>query len=327
MTVVPVEMAAAGVRGKAGGGARSRARSRRCFTAEGPASSPQQRANQGANQNAQASDDGGDGGGDMTMGPNADRDSHPNGDDGGKVNCSGSSSSCRRSEWRQLVMQQQLDAIKVSHLATRHKMVTILFSDCVGFTAMCKKVPPLTVMHFLNELYQKLDALLDIYKVYKVETIGDCYVVAGGLVRYDSDGYCSVLPEGEVDELHAVRVMEFGKAMLRASKEVALPTTNQPVQMRLGLHSGPAMSGVVGSKMPRFTVFGETVELAHRMESSGVPDRIHVSGATRELLRKETWEQTEALLVDDGKRMDTYLWVEEQEEDVLYKQRVMAVYL
>ncbi|GIL86489.1 hypothetical protein Vretifemale_14796 [Volvox reticuliferus] len=291
MTVVPVGMAAAGVRGRAGGGAKSRVRSRRCFTAAGPASSPQQSAN------AQASDDGGEGGINMNTGPDTDRGSHPSGDDGGKARGSGSSSSCRRSEWRQLVMQQQLDAIKVSHLATRHKMVTILFSDCVGFTAMCKKVPPLTVMHFLNELYQKLDALLDIYKVYKVETIGDCYVVAGGLVRYDSDGYCSVLPEGEVDELHAVRVMEFGKAMLRASKEVALPTTGEPVQMRLGLHSGPAMSGVVGSKMPRFTVFGETVELAHRMESSGVPNRIHVSGATRELLRKETWEQTEGLLV------------------------------
>ncbi|GIM07506.1 hypothetical protein Vretimale_11617 [Volvox reticuliferus] len=181
MTVVPVGMAAAGVRGRAGGGAKSRVRSRRCFTAAGPASSPQQSAN------AQASDDGGEGGINMNTGPDTDRGSHPSGDDGGKARGSGSSSSCRRSEWRQLVMQQQLDAIKVSHLATRHKMVTILFSDCVGFTAMCKKVPPLTVMHFLNELYQKLDALLDIYKVYKVETIGDCYVVAGGLVRLGSD--------------------------------------------------------------------------------------------------------------------------------------------
>ncbi|EFJ41299.1 guanylyl and adenylyl cyclase family member, partial [Volvox carteri f. nagariensis] len=115
--------------------------------------------------------------------------------------------------------------------------------------------------------------------VYKVETIGDCYVVAGGLV----------------DELHAVRVMEFAKAMLRVSREVVLPTTGAPVQLRLGLHSGPAMSGVVGSKMPRFTVFGETVEAAHKMEASGVPGRIHVSGATRGLLKSEAWEATEGV--------------------------------
>ncbi|GLC45221.1 hypothetical protein PLESTM_001703800, partial [Pleodorina starrii] len=231
-----------------------------------------------------------------------------------------------QSQLRQLALQHHQNTVKVSRLATEHQMVTILFSDIVGFTAFSRQVPPLTVMRFLNELYQKLDALLDIYKVYKVETIGDCYVVAGGLVRYDEDGLCTVLPEGEVDELHAVRVMEFAKAMLRASREVALPTTGEPVQVRLGLHSGPAMSGVVGCKMPRFTVFGETVEAAHRMESSGRPGRIHVSGVTRALLRSETWEATEGVQIEGRGRIDTYLWLEEEEDDT-YKQRVMAVYL
>ncbi|KAG2499423.1 hypothetical protein HYH03_002370 [Edaphochlamys debaryana] len=196
---------------------------------------------------------------------------------------------------RALAAQHQAGSAAVSHLARQHAAVTILYSDVVGFTAFSRQVPPITVMRFLNELYQKLDALLDIFKVYKVETIGDCYVVAGGLVRYDEDGFCSVLPEGETDSLHAVRCMEFAKAMLRASRSVVLPTTGQPVQVRLGLHSGPAMSGVVGSKMPRFTVFGETVELAHRMEASGRPGRIHVSGATRALLRREAWERAEGV--------------------------------
>ncbi|GIM03431.1 hypothetical protein Vretimale_8155, partial [Volvox reticuliferus] len=229
-------------------------------------------------------------------------------------------------ELRQLARQHYHNTVKVSKLATAHKMVTILFSDIVGFTAFSRQVPAITVMRFLNELYQKLDALLDIYKVYKVETIGDCYVVAGGLVRYDEDGLCTVLPEGEIDELHAVRVMEFAKAMLKASREVTLPTTGEPVQVRLGLHSGPAMSGVVGSKMPRFTVFGETVEAAHRMESSGRPGRIHVSGVTKALLRREAWEQTEGVQIEGRGRIDTYLWLGEEDDDA-YKQRVMAVYL
>ncbi|KXZ49017.1 hypothetical protein GPECTOR_23g106 [Gonium pectorale] len=228
---------------------------------------------------------------------------------------------------RQLAMQQQLAALRVSQLATSHRMVTILFSDIVGFTSFSRQVAPLTVMRLLNELYKKLDAMLDIYKVYKVETIGDCYVVAGGLVRYDEDGLCTVLPEGDVDELHAVRVMEFAKAMLRASRTVALPTTGEPLQLRLGLHSGPAMSGVVGSKMPRFTVFGETVDTAHRMEAAGVPGRIHVSAASRALLGREEWAATEGVQIEGRGRMDTYLWVEEAEDDEETKKRVMDVYL
>ncbi|GIL55273.1 hypothetical protein Vafri_10844 [Volvox africanus] len=134
-------------------------------------------------------------------------------------------------------------------------------------------------------------------------------VTAMGLsFRYDEDGLCTVLPEGEIDELHAVRVMEFAKAMLKASREVTLPTTGEPVQVRLGLHSGPAMSGVVGSKMPRFTVFGETVEAAHRMESSGRPGRIHVSGTTKALLRREAWEQTEGVQTAAAGSTRTYGW-------------------
>ncbi|GIL59323.1 hypothetical protein Vafri_14218 [Volvox africanus] len=104
------------------------------------------------------------------------------------------------------------------------------------------------------QLYSRFDALLDIYKVVKVETIGDAYVVAGGLVRYDTDGFRCVLPEGEVDHLHAVRVVEFARAMLRAARGLTLPHTGEAVMLRLGVHSGALMSGVVGTKQPRFTV-------------------------------------------------------------------------
>ncbi|GIM06733.1 hypothetical protein Vretimale_10982, partial [Volvox reticuliferus] len=73
---------------------------------------------------------------------------------------------------RRMLAARQLATARVSQLATRHRMVTILFMDCVGFTSMCRQIEPRQVMHFLNELYSRFDALLDIYKVVKVETIG-----------------------------------------------------------------------------------------------------------------------------------------------------------
>lgn len=86
------------------------------------------------------------------------------------------------------------------------------------------------------------------------------------------------------------------------------------------------MSGVVGSKMPRFTVFGETVEGAHRMESGGKPGRIHVSGVTRGLLRSESWEATEGVHIEGHGCIGTYLWVQD-DDDSSHRQRVMDVYL
>ncbi|GIL89318.1 hypothetical protein Vretifemale_17131, partial [Volvox reticuliferus] len=201
-----------------------------------------------------------------------------------------------------------------NRLAVWHPQVTVLFADIQGFTPMCKVLPPDVVMSFLNTLFTRFDAMLDRHHVYKVETIGDCYMVAGGLIREDEDGMASVQGGGHVDPDQAGNVFAFAKAMLAAASSVALPTTGAPVKVRVGIHSGPVVSGVVGTRMPRFCLFGDTVNTASRMESSGVAGCIHVSEECFQLLRKrdpeaaEGWEATGGIEVKGKGLMRTHLW-------------------
>ncbi|GIL70839.1 hypothetical protein Vretifemale_1523 [Volvox reticuliferus] len=212
-------------------------------------------------------------------------------------------------------------------LATSHSCVTILFCDIIGFTEMCKEVSAMVVMRFLNTLYMKFDELIDIYGVYKVETIGDCYMVAGGLVRTDVEGNKSVIGDGSEDALHAVRVMSFAKAIMREAAEVVLPTGGEPVQLRVGLHSGPVMSGIVGDKMPRFCLFGDTVNTASRMESTCPPGAIHVSADTRALLQNEAWVATGGVQVKGKGLLETYVWAGHAAEEDEDAERRLKVYL
>ncbi|KXZ48106.1 hypothetical protein GPECTOR_30g201 [Gonium pectorale] len=202
----------------------------------------------------------------------------------------------------------------LSKLATSHDEVTLMFADIEGFTTMCKVLEPHVVMAFLDELYTRFDSRLDTYGVYKVETIGDCYFVAGGLMARDEDGAMVVRRGADTDPLHAKRVFDFSKSLLAAAAEVKLPTTGGPVRMRVGIHSGPVVSGVVGQRMPRFCLFDSlnpvSMPLAptSRMESTGVPGCIHASEAAHAHLRNEEWVPTGGIEVKGKGRMNTYLW-------------------
>ncbi|GFR52675.1 hypothetical protein Agub_g15300 [Astrephomene gubernaculifera] len=195
-------------------------------------------------------------------------------------------------------------------LATWHPEVTLLFADIKGFTPLCKEVEPRQVMALLNALYSRFDAMLDTFGVYKVETIGDCYFVAGGLICEDEDGMAAVRDCGsKEDPLHAERVFMFARAMLAAAREVPIPTNGEPVEIRIGIHTGPVVSGVVGTRMPRFCLFGDTVNTASRMESTGVPGAIHASQATyARLQRNEQWQPTGGIEVKGKGLMQTFLW-------------------
>ncbi|KAI5629858.1 guanylate cyclase soluble subunit beta-2-like, partial [Silurus asotus] len=156
------------------------------------------------------------------------------------------------------------------------KVCTILFSDVVTFTNICAACEPIQIVNMLNAMYSKFDRLTNVHDVYKVETIGDAYMVVGGVP----------IPK----DTHAERVANFALGMRIAAREVNNPITDQPIQIRVGLHTGPVLAGVVGDKMPRYCLFGDTVNTASRMESHGVPDHIHMSPFTYSVLKDKQFK-------------------------------------
>lgn len=202
-------------------------------------------------------------------------------------------------------------------LANTHEQVMALFCDVVDFTAMSKEVEPNQVMHFLNELYEVFDDLVDEYNMYKLDTVGDCYIVVAGLIKEDQDGFACVNDTDEEQVMqHAGRILAFAKAMLRESKSVLMPHNSEPVQLRIGIHTGPLVSGLVGAKMPKFTLFGDTMNTASRMESTCKPGHIHVSENFAKLLANENWESTGGVQVKGKGQMQTYFWVPRDERQL-----------
>ncbi|XP_057695511.1 retinal guanylyl cyclase 2 [Corythoichthys intestinalis] len=151
--------------------------------------------------------------------------------------------------------------------------VTIYFSDIVGFTTISSLSDPIEVVDLLNDLYTLFDAVLSNHDVYKVETIGDAYMVASGLPKRNGNKHAAEVANMSLNILSSV-----GTFRMRHMPDV-------PVRIRIGIHSGPCVAGVVGLTMPRYCLFGDTVNTASRMESTGLPYRIHVNLSTVNILR------------------------------------------
>ncbi|KAK3753336.1 hypothetical protein QZH41_015271 [Actinostola sp. cb2023] len=166
------------------------------------------------------------------------------------------------------------EELKRGHQVTAEtfEMVTIFFSDIVGFTKLASDSTPLQVVDLLNDLYTTFDDIIDMHDVYKVETIGDAYMVASGLPNRNGNRHAGEIANLSLDLL----------ASMTTFKVRHLP--ERQLQLRIGVHSGPCVAGVVGLKMPRYCLFGDTVNYASRIESSGLALRVHLSPECKEIL-------------------------------------------
>ncbi|MBV9701802.1 MAG: response regulator [Methylobacteriaceae bacterium] len=150
-------------------------------------------------------------------------------------------------------------------IADRVPEVTILFSDLVGFTPLANRFSPGRTVDLLNQLFSEFDHLASELGLEKIKTIGDAYMVAGGLPEQRSD--------------HAVAVAEMALRMSQVVSETGA-RVGEPLSMRIGIHSGDVVAGVIGRHKFTYDVWGDTVNTASRLESYGLPSQIHLSAET-----------------------------------------------
>jgi guanylate cyclase len=155
-------------------------------------------------------------------------------------------------------------------IAESYEATTILFADIVGFTPWARRTSPGEIVAVLDTLFTRFDELAERHGLEKVKTIGDAYMAVAGA------------PEARPD--HAAAALALARDMIDAVADVA-SARDVPLEVRIGIASGPVVGGVIGRRRLLFDLWGDTVNLASRMESSGVPGRIQVSESTHELLR------------------------------------------
>lgn len=178
-------------------------------------------------------------------------------------------------------------------IARQFDDVTVLFADIVGFTEFAASLSPIEVVEFLNQIFSHFDQLTEKYALEKIKTIGDSYMVVGGL------------PEPRADHAEAIANMalDMQQAITQLNQQ-----TGQAFKLRIGINSGAVVAGVIGQKKFIYDLWGDTVNIASRMESHGVPDQIQCSRATYNCLaeRNYQWQDRGAIAVKGRGKMQTY---------------------
>ena len=175
---------------------------------------------------------------------------------------------------RNILPQSIADELKRNQgiIANKFNAITILFADIVGFTSLSAKISPDELIIFLNEIFSIFDRLVDQYGLEKIKTIGDAYMVAGGLP----------IPRND----HAEATANFALELQQEIKDFRTKS-NQAFDLRIGIHTGPAIAGVIGVKKFIYDIWGDSVNTASRMESHSIPGKIQVSEETFKLLKNK----------------------------------------
>lgn len=181
-----------------------------------------------------------------------------------------------------------------SIIADHFESTTVMFSDIVGFTALSEQISPSELVRRLNRIFSAFDDLAERHGLEKIKTIGDAYMVAGGFPD-QRNGHANDVSAMALDMLAAI--------------EACNRETEQPVSIRIGIHSGPAVAGVIGIKKFVYDVWGDTVNTASRMESSGLPGRIQLSEQAAALLDNDFVVQERGTVELKGKGCMTTYWL------------------
>ena len=180
-------------------------------------------------------------------------------------------------------------------IVDRFEAVSVLFADIVGFTSLSSRTTPEVLVTMLNDLFSLFDKLAEQHGLEKIKTIGDAYMVVAGIPQPIAD--------------HAAALADMALDMLRGIEDYATRTQSE-LTIRIGIHTGPVVAGVIGQKKFIYDLWGDTVNTASRMESHGLPGRIHVSAATHAVLRTAFDFEARGTIDIKGKGpMETYLLV------------------
>ncbi|MEM7183688.1 MAG: adenylate/guanylate cyclase domain-containing protein, partial [Spirochaetota bacterium] len=158
----------------------------------------------------------------------------------------------------------------------RYESVSVLFTDSKGFTAIASKLSPEQLVEELDFYFSKFDAIIDQYGLEKLKTIGDAYMCAGGLPVASNSHALDVVKAA----------MDMQKLMVRINEE-NLQKNKQTWELRIGINTGPILAGVIGQRKFAYDIWGDTVNIASRMESNGEPGRVNISQSTYELVQQE----------------------------------------
>lgn len=181
-----------------------------------------------------------------------------------------------------------------STIVKRYDQVSILFADIVGFTVLSEKSSPAKVVDILNGLFSRFDDLTDKYGIEKIKTIGDAYMVASGVPQERDD--------------HATTIFRFAIDMLQTLEDYNR-THKSPLQLRIGISSGPVVAGVIGKKKFAYDLWGDSVNTAARMEAYGEAGCIQLSPRTFQLLKDEySFTKISGVTIKGKGLMDVYLW-------------------
>jgi adenylate cyclase len=155
-------------------------------------------------------------------------------------------------------------------IADRFDGVSVLFLDIVSFTPITSGMDPIHVIDFLSRIFDSFDSLMDKHGVEKIKTIGDCYLAVAGVPVADKD--------------HAIKICAVALDML-AEVAIINQSLDFELKVRLGIHSGPVVAGVIGHRKFAYDIWGDTVNVASRMESHGEKNKIQISASTYELVK------------------------------------------